>query len=163
MIIDWQVINHDDQKYETVGNWWWDGPNLNIRVSRLSNARYEWLIGIHELIEVFLCKLAGVNPQEVDEFDERFEESRAQLLKAPLAEAGWYVGTDCGCTLHRAKADQYEPGDDPHAPYHRQHMLASAIERLFALWLGVDWQAYELEVQSLCQTKKEESDVGIQS
>lgn len=35
-----------------------------------------------------------------------------------------------------------EPGDDPRAPYHREHMLASAVERTLAQALGVDWDAY---------------------
>jgi len=36
-----------------------------------------------------------------------------------------------------------EPGDDPKAPYHREHRFATRIERLLAKELGVDWAAYE--------------------
>ncbi len=35
-----------------------------------------------------------------------------------------------------------EPGDDPRAPYYRQHQVASGIERLLAAELGVDWVTY---------------------
>src|SRR5713101_7810446 len=36
-----------------------------------------------------------------------------------------------------------EPGDDPKAPYHREHRWASRLERMFAAELGVDWGKYE--------------------
>ncbi len=36
-----------------------------------------------------------------------------------------------------------EPGDDPKAPYHKQHALATSFERLLASLLGVDWQEYD--------------------
>jgi hypothetical protein len=35
-----------------------------------------------------------------------------------------------------------EPGDDPMAPYHREHDFASVIERALAHEMGVDWNAY---------------------
>jgi hypothetical protein len=35
-----------------------------------------------------------------------------------------------------------EPGDDPAAPYFKEHQFASIIERMMAHELGVDWQAY---------------------
>lgn len=35
-----------------------------------------------------------------------------------------------------------EPGDDPAAPYHRQHMIAMAIEKEAAIALSVDWDAH---------------------
>jgi hypothetical protein len=37
-----------------------------------------------------------------------------------------------------------EPGDDPKAPYHREHRFATRIERLLARELRVDWATYEL-------------------
>ena len=35
-----------------------------------------------------------------------------------------------------------DPGMDPRAPYHREHLLADAIERLVAQALDVDWETY---------------------
>ncbi len=35
-----------------------------------------------------------------------------------------------------------EPGDDPRAPYYRQHQFATKIERLLAKELRVNWRAY---------------------
>ena len=36
-----------------------------------------------------------------------------------------------------------EPGDDPKAPYYRQHQFATRIERLLAKALRVNWRAYD--------------------
>jgi hypothetical protein len=36
----------------------------------------------------------------------------------------------------------------PKAPYYRQHQIATAVERLLAVELGVDWGAYDREVSS---------------
>jgi hypothetical protein len=42
-----------------------------------------------------------------------------------------------------------EPGDDPAAPYHRQHRLATAIERVLAEQLLIDWDEYERHIEEL--------------
>jgi hypothetical protein len=42
-----------------------------------------------------------------------------------------------------------EPGDSPTAPYHRQHQIATVIERILALEMGVDWLEYERHIQEL--------------
>jgi hypothetical protein len=44
--------------------------------------------------------------------------------------------------------DEDEPGDDPKAPYHEQHMTASRIERFVAKQIGVNWAEYEKELES---------------
>jgi hypothetical protein len=36
-----------------------------------------------------------------------------------------------------------KPGDDPKAPYHREHRFATRIERLLARELRVNWATYE--------------------
>jgi len=43
---------------------------------------------------------------------------------------------------NRREGDLGEPGDDPRAPYYREHQFASGMERLMAAELGVDWQQY---------------------
>ncbi len=39
-----------------------------------------------------------------------------------------------------------EPGADPAAPYHAQHMEATVIERMFISLAGEDWDAYDKAV-----------------
>lgn len=42
-----------------------------------------------------------------------------------------------------AHLDMDDPGMSPEAPYHREHVLATAIEMLVAQELGVVWSEYE--------------------
>ena len=88
--------------------------DLLISVSKMSDPRYETLVAAHELIEAMLCRQAGISERAVDAFDRHYE-------------------------AHRKAGDQSEPGDDPRAPYHRQHVAATKIERELAALLGVVW------------------------
>ena len=38
--------------------------------------------------------------------------------------------------------DDGDPGDDPRAPYHNEHVFATKIEKLIAVEMGVDWDEY---------------------
>jgi hypothetical protein len=42
-----------------------------------------------------------------------------------------------------------EPGDDPQAPYHREHVFATQVEQMLAQELGVDWDVYERRIDAL--------------
>ena len=120
-----QVIPHKDQRYPTVGDWFYDrGGDLVIRVSRLSDWRREMLVAIHELTEVLLCKHDGVSQEAVDAFDIAFEERRPE-------------------------GNEDEPGDEPSAPYVKQHCIATGVERILAAHLGVSWKEYEEELSKL--------------
>jgi hypothetical protein len=90
----------------------------------MSDWRHEALIAIHELTEMVMCERDGVSQTLVDNFDKVYEESRAE-------------------------GNTSEPGDDPGAPYYKQHGIASGIERIIATLLGVDWNAYNDEVNAL--------------
>jgi hypothetical protein len=87
-----ETIPHSEQRYPTVGDWQWkssrtkdfyakgkdpkewsDKDTLVIRVSSLSDWRYEALVGLHEAIEALLCKQAGVTEEQVDQFDLNFK------------------------------------------------------------------------------------------
>lgn len=119
MKLDWQVIPHSQQRYDTVGDWDWseDGSTLFIRISKMNDARYEFLVGLHEMIEAVLCQTAGISPPIVTAFDKA--------------------------------SDADEPGEDPMAPYHFQHKIADAIERIIANLMLVDWGEYEAKLRSL--------------
>ena len=121
-----EVIDHKAQRYPTVGDWI-EFPNgeLVVRVSDTGNWKYDLLVGIHELVEAALCRARGVEQAEVDAFDMSFEK-------------------------HRTPEDG-EPGDDPRAPYQREHRFAENIERLVAHELGVNWQDYDNTIAGLSQ------------
>ncbi len=129
MNINIQTIPHQEQRYNTVGDYWErqtpEGATVvEVRISVLPNPLFERLILIHELVEYFLVSLAGIPIQAIDDFDIAFE-------------------------AQREPSDLGEPGDQRQAPYYHQHQMATVIERLCAFLLGVDWQDYEDAVNSL--------------
>ena len=119
-----EVIPNEQQRYPTVGDWQWDGDDLTISVSQMGNWRYEMLVAVHELVECLLCRERGIRQEDVDEFDRRYESTRA-------------------------KFNLNEPGDEPFAPYYHEHQFATCIERLLANELGLNWQIYEGVVNEL--------------
>ena len=108
-----EFVPHSEQRYVTVGDWLYDGDTLILRISRTIDARHQQLVAMHELVEALACNVDSVTQQAVDEFDIHGE----------------------GTTLD-------EPGDSPKSPYHDQHMIASAVERIMASALHVDWRNY---------------------
>ena len=127
-----ETIPHETHRYTTVGDWFYDGDGtLQIKVSSLSDWRREALIAVHELVEVLLCKHDGVTTEVVDKFDKEFEANR-----------------------HPDNDD--EPGDEPAAPYVKQHCIATGVERILAAALGVDWKPYEKELCDLPEVPEKE-------
>ena len=122
MNIHIKSIPHCEHRYPTVGDWWFDKDgSIQIRVSKMNNWRYECLVAVHELVEVLLCFHSGISQGSVDRFDMQFEKHR---------EAGVHKPDD-------------ECGDDPRAPYKFQHGIATGVERVLAVMLGVCWKTYE--------------------
>lgn len=125
MNINIKTIPHNEQRYETVGDWWFDeNGDLQIRVSDVGNPKYEFLVAYHELAEVMLCKDRGITTEEVDTFDKNFE-------------------------ANRPEGNEDEPGDDPNAPYRKEHFFATSLERLVAAELNVDWNKYDETINKL--------------
>lgn len=93
----------------------------------MGDDRFEQLVLIHELVEIFLLQHRGVTLAVTDEFDIMFEKER---------EEGKHGEMD-------------EPGDDPRCPYRNEHRFAENVERQLALALGVDWDEYNKVVMSL--------------
>lgn len=114
-----ETVPHGNQRYPTVGDFLTnENGTLEVRISGMSDWRYNRLIAIHEIVEATLCREAGITEASIDAFDMAF-------------------------------AGEGEPGDDPSAPYRRQHLMATAIEKMLAAAMGVDWLAYEAAVNAL--------------
>lgn len=125
-----RVIPHLEQRYPTVGDYIIDrtGRGIQIFVSDMNNWRYEALVAIHELVEVLVaCFHNDIQEEDITRFDIQFEKERERNLQSKDAE----------------------PGDDARAPYRREHFLATTVERIVALALGVDWKLYDETVVSL--------------
>lgn len=138
-----ETIKHEDQPYDTCGDWRFENSKgeplpqeqaflrvgtdecvLRIRVSMLGDWRYEMLVAVHELCETLMCMKDGVLVEDVDAFDKAFEAARTE-------------------------DSLDEPGDDPEAPYNRQHCIATSVERLMCAALKCDWKTYDGKVMSL--------------
>jgi hypothetical protein len=119
-------LPHRKQRYETVGDWI-PGKPAQIRVSRMKDQRYVFLVALHEMIEYELCRMHGITDEEVVAFDVNFEAERKK-------------------NLHPMDA---EPGDHPKAPYRSEHEFATVIEMMVAQKLGVSWTDYEKAILSL--------------
>ena len=126
MFVDIKIIPHKEQRYETVGDWFFnpDNSRLTIRVSNMQNAKYEFLVALHEQVEAMLCLERKINEKDITLFDMVYE-------------------------AERQEGDFSEPGDSSNAPYKKEHFFATNIERLMALELGVSWEDYEKAVNSL--------------
>ena len=123
-----ETIAHEKQRYPTVGDWFTDPDGtVHICVSELGNDDYAFLVGLHEMIEQRLCARRGISQEAVDAFDQKFEEERVQGLHG----------------------EDDEPGDDPRAPYRREHFFATNLEALMCGELGLNFQEYEKAVYAL--------------
>jgi len=109
------TIEQSAQRYKTIGDWFESRGETHIIASNLEDQNMEFLILIHELVEMTLCRAAGITQEEVDIFDKQHEDEQ----------------------------DVSELGDLTNAPYARQHCIATAVERLLAAELGVSWAEYE--------------------
>lgn len=127
MKITIETIPHNQQRYETVGDWIFDDAgNLTIRVSDMGNWQREALVGFHELAEALVCKSRGITTEMVDAFDVAF------------AERGFPKEEWDG-----------EPGDHPDCPCRKEHFFATTVERMLCVELGEDWAAYDAAVEAL--------------
>lgn len=119
-----KVIPHLEQRYNTLGDYWEDADGTwQFRVSDLGDWRYNFSVLLHEFTEYALLKHKGVSEADVLAFD-------LEVEKHPESE--YYD----------------DPGFDPAAPYHAEHVYADCMERLIAPGLGMDftdpWKAAEL-------------------
>lgn len=114
------IIPHRNQKYSTCGDYWELGERWDVRISKTEDWRHSYLVLIHELTEMALTKNDGVNWDDIDKFD-----------------------------MEGDGKDHPDPGTLKSAPYHKQHLLATVIERRLAKMLNVDWDEYNEALDSL--------------
>ncbi len=106
--VEIRIIPAAEQRYDTLGDWWFDGEALQIRATE-AEGHEPFLIALHELVEAYLCKARGVDQSAVDLHDQF-------CLNAGI---------------------DGEPGDAPSAPYRREHRFAMLIEHMVAHELGI--------------------------
>lgn len=137
------VIPITQMRYVDVGDWIvHDDHTLSIIVADTGSRRYNFLIGLHELIEAKLCVRHGIEQSIVDEWDMKYDALRTRRI------ADWVGMGERVEVAQRVWPES--PGDCPLAPYHREHTFATKIEWLFSLPLLVSWDAYDGLVMEMC-------------
>lgn len=118
---------YNRMRYETVGDYLYhlDSDVFWFMIAEMGNTDYEALVFLHEFVEAYLCWKAQIPEEKIATFDREFEDS-----------------TKSG-----------EPGDDPKAPYFKQHQIATKFERMLADELGVQWDEYDKAINDLMKEK----------
>lgn len=128
--IEMQVIPHQEQRYDTLGDYWeTEDGTWHFRVSDMGDWRCNFSVLLHEFVEFALLKHAGVTEQEVLNFD------LAVPADSPYAD---------------------DPGFDPAAPYHKEHVYADCMERLVMPLLGASFMDTWVAAEKLPKWKPNE-------
>ena len=121
---------------ESLGDYWRNHPEvINIRSFDTGNNDYNFLIILHEMIEEWLCNKRGIKEPDIQAFDNEFDK----------------------------KGLEGEPGDDPQAPYYKEHQIATIIERIVAYELGIDWNQYEADCEKIFEEPEKVSISGLKA
>ena len=119
-------IQHSLQRYPTVGDWYLTPNNdVIINVSKTADWKVSALVGVHELVEVLLCIARNISEEDVTNHDLWFED----------------------------QGKEGEPGDDPSAPYFKEHQFATKVEKLLCEELGLKWEEYAKQVEDIYNGK----------
>jgi hypothetical protein len=106
--IEVQVVPLKEQRYDTLGDYFFKKGVLHFKITDTGNPFYNKLILIHELIEQTLTEAKGIKEQTILRHDLEFE----KLIKDGK------VGPD------------EEPGEHKNSPYRQEHLLAEIVEKL---------------------------------
>lgn len=122
------TIPHKEQRYDTAGDYldFASGEVRLLFISDMGNADYEFLVLIHELLEQHLCLKRGIPEPVIAEYDKTYTGEHPD-----------------------------NPGLDPRAPYHKEHMFSEQIEELIGKELGIDMVAYNSAFDKLDYPKQE--------
>jgi hypothetical protein len=118
------LVIPDSEQRETVdgADWFFDGAgDLQVRVSPMSDWRYEFALAVHEAFEAALCKNNGVTQKAVDDFDLAYD-------------------------LSHPDQPDLNAGDDQAAPYRAEHNYSTIVDRLFIGACGLNWKDYDDEL-----------------
>ncbi len=125
-----ETIPHGTHRYDTTGDYWWVRDKsdplittmLVVKVSEMPDERMSFLVALHEMVEAYLCEQRGIAEPDITAWDKAVPDD------SPYAD---------------------DPGHDPAAPYHKEHVFAECVERLVARELGVNWPEYEAACEAL--------------
>ncbi|MDP2946123.1 MAG: hypothetical protein Q8N61_01560 [bacterium] len=109
-------------RYPTIGDYYKTKDGWVIASADSKNSDYNFLILLHEFIELYLTQRRGISEPKIKKFDEWFEREKAKgNFKGKVIAAGRHLK----------------------APYRREHIFAEKIEKLLAKELGIDQRRQE--------------------
>lgn len=121
------TVRYADMRYESPGDWIEKDDTTKIAVAHEMGELSCVAVQIHELVEKILCDQHGVPEKAVSVFD----------LTVP--DDSPYVD---------------DPGWSPLSPYHKEHVCAEMVERLFCSLVGLSWEQHTLNVNRLAEPKE---------
>ena len=74
MTIKILTIPHEEQRYDTLGDWQFIGDELIIFISNTGDWKRDACTALHELVEALMCKSDGVSQEQVDAWDMKHPE-----------------------------------------------------------------------------------------
>ena len=116
-----------EQQYTTLGDYCKTKYGVRFKITDIGNQDFENLIFLHEYNEYLLTQKRGITIKQITDFDLQWEVLYYKHLNTTQ-----------------------EPGDDPKAPYHKEHEFAKLIEREICEQLGYSWEEYDNYVMSKC-------------
>lgn len=124
MEIKIQTIPHAAQRYPTIGDWYMKGEG-RLRIN-VSDMGDSDFEFLVMVHELVESYMCNVHGVSPEEVDE------------------W----------DKAYTKDGEPGDDPMAPYHKEHCFAEQIEKTIASELHVDWDDYMAFISEFMDQRK---------
>jgi hypothetical protein len=117
MDIEIRTVPQEKQRYDTLGDWF-------IIVSMIDGSRR-----------------LGVTVTNMNNEDSEFAIAVHEMVEAYLCLKRGISGKEVDKFDMEFKGEG-EPGDDPEAPYYKEHQFAMKIERLIVEELGIDWEEH---------------------
>ena len=112
-------------RYPTLGDYYSINGEDVYTITAMPQDGMTLAIAVHELVEFMLCQRDGVREKSITDFDISFETGRCHG----------------------------EPGDDPAAPYRKQHQAATSVERAVIAAFGLSWEDYEKECEKIFENE----------
>ncbi|MDP2676253.1 MAG: hypothetical protein Q8O83_01020 [bacterium] len=120
-------------RYCTVGDYYKTKTGWDVVSADLKDPDYNFLILVHELIELYLTQRRGIPEPKIKKFDEWFQREKTK---------GRFRRFKGGASLKLS-------------PYRREHLFALKIEKLLAKELGKNWKKYDEAVDITSERIKE--------
>lgn len=131
-LINVETVPHDCQRYDTCGDWQVDlDPEYGHQEPTIN-----------------------INVSRMNDWRYEFLVAIHEIIEAALCHQ-WGITDKDVDAWDLAHLHDCDPGDLPGAPYRKQHIIASCIEKMLALELDVNWEEYEFVIKNLSgETKR---------